>query len=634
MRSSTLDIDLRLGAIARDALLDHLSRGDPRHALRLLVTALGDALGAPCGLVAQDGDAPRRWQCGALDATVDGTPQQAVPLERLGRRLGHLHLPPGIDTAALAELVPTAAALLLRDSDAAAQPGADGSTNPVATEHAALVLAALAGADTFVWEWDIASDWLSDIDEGLRLLGYPVGDRLGHTQEAWNSLIHPDDLDGNHAAYLRHAAGETEIYESTYRARAADGQWRWLLERGRIVERDPDGTPRRMLGTQTDITEQRRLAAAARETTERLTHITEHVPGILLQFRLPPDGSGANFPYISARSQPLFGVAPDELMGDARALLNLVDDADRQRVINSVLASAGDGTRWRLDFRIHRRDGALRWMRADASPQRQADGSTVWHGYIEDATERRELEHAREQAAVAAAANRAKTEFLSRISHELRTPLNAVLGFTQLMEIDEAEPPGPGQQRRLKLVREAGAHLLQMIGDLLDLTRIESGGMALQLEAVPLRTVVDEALAMLQGSAEKLQITLELHAADAPLPARVDRTRLRQVLLNLVSNAIKYNRAGGRVEVRLERVDADTVRCSVHDTGVGIAEAELPRVFDPFYRGLQAGTAIEGTGIGLSVTQALVALMGGRITVRSTVGVGSVFTLTLPAAHD
>ncbi|WP_425257078.1 PAS domain-containing protein [Rubrivivax sp. RP6-9] len=629
MRSCTLDIDLRLGAIARDALLDHLSRGDPRHALRLLVGALGDALGAPCGLVAHDavgrtGDAPRRWQCGS----VDGAARQVLPLQRLGRVLGTLHLPAGTDPQALRALLPTAAALLLRDHDTSS---ADSAGLPGPSEHGALVQAALAGADTFVWEWDIASDWLSDIDEGLRLLGYPEGS-VRQTQEAWNGLIHPDDLAANHAAYLQHARGETEIYESTYRARAADGQWRWLLERGRIVERDPDGTPRRMLGTQSDITERRRLATAARETTERLTHITEHVPGILLQFRLPPDGSAANFPYISARSQALFGVAPEELLGDARALLNLVDDADRQRVINSVLASARDGTRWRLDFRIHRRDGALRWMRADASPQRQADGSTVWHGYIEDATERRELEHAREQAAVAAAANRAKTEFLSRISHELRTPLNAVLGFTQLMEIDEAEPPGPGQQRRLKLVREAGAHLLQMIGDLLDLTRIESGGMALQLEAVPLRTVVDEALAMLQGSAEKLQITLVLHADEAPLPARVDRTRLRQVLLNLVSNAIKYNRAGGRVEVRLERVDADTVRCSVHDTGVGIAEAELPRVFDPFYRGLQAGTAIEGTGIGLSVTQALVALMGGRITVRSTVGVGSVFTLTLPAA--
>ena len=628
MRSSTLDIDLRLGAIARDALLDHLSRGDPRHALRLLVTALGDALGVPCGLVAHGpaehtGNAPRRWHCGS----VDGPLQQRLPLQRLGQVVGTLHLPAGTDPQALRELLPTAAALLLRDHDAAST----GAGQAGASEHGALVLAALAGADTYVWEWDIARDWLSDIDEGLHLLGYPGGS-IAQTQEAWNGLIHRDDLEDNHAAYLRHARGETEIYESTYRARAADGQWRWLLERGRIVERDPDGTPRRMLGTQTDITEQRRLAAAARETTERLTHITEHVPGILLQFRLPPDGSGANFPYISARSQALFGVAPEELLGDARALLNLVDDADRQRVINSVLASARDGTRWRLDFRIHRRDGALRWMRADASPQRQADGSTVWHGYIEDATERRELEHAREQAAVAAAANRAKTEFLSRISHELRTPLNAVLGFTQLMEIDAAEPPGPGQQRRLKLVREAGAHLLQMIGDLLDLTRIESGGMALQIEAVPLRTVVDEALAMLQGSAEKLQITLVLHAADTPLPARVDRTRLRQVLLNLVSNAIKYNRAGGRVEVHLARVDADTVRCSVHDTGVGIAEAELPRVFDPFYRGLQAGTAIEGTGIGLSVTQALVALMGGRITVRSTVGVGSVFTLTLPAA--
>ena len=528
---------------------------------------------------------------------------------------------------ALRALLPTAAALLLRDHDAASTDAGQAG----ASEHGALVLAALAGADTYVWEWDIARDWLSDIDEGLHLLGYPAGS-IAQTQEAWNGLIHRDDLEDNHAAYLRHARGETEIYESTYRARAADGQWRWLLERGRIVERDPDGTPRRMLGTQTDITEQRRLAAAARETTERLTHITEHVPGILLQFRLPPDGSGANFPYISARSQALFGVAPEELLGDARALLNLVDDADRQRVINSVLASARDGTRWRLRLPHPppRRRAALdARRRLAAAPGRRQHGLARLH-------------RGRHRAPRARARARAGGRGGSRQPRQDRVPLAHQPRAAHAAERGAGLHAADGDRRsrtarpRPAAPAEAGARSRRppAADDRRparpDAHRVRRHGAADR--GVPLRTVVDEALAMLQGSAEKLQITLVLHAADTPLPARVDRTRLRQVLLNLVSNAIKYNRAGGRVEVRLERVDADTVRCSVHDTGVGIAEAELPRVFDPFYRGLQAGTAIEGTGIGLSVTQALVALMGGRITVRSTVGVGSMFTLTLPAA--
>ena len=507
----------------------------------------------------------------------------------------------------------------------------DALTDRLDSGHAALLYAALAGADTFVWDWDIDSDVLSDIDEGLLLLGY-ARHEVGRTQADWNQLIHPDDRAANHEAYLRHARGEAEVYEHAYRARAADGRWRWLLERGRVVERHADGRPRRMLGTQTDITERRAVEAAASEAMERLTRITHHVPGILFQFRALPDGSAA-FPYVSERSHALFGVAPADLMQDAAVLLRRVDFGDRQAMLDSIAASARTLKPWRLDFRVHRRDGVLRWMRGEGSPQRQADGSTVWHGYIEDATERRELEQARHEAAVAAAANRAKTEFLSRMSHELRTPLNAVLGFTQLIEIDRAEPPSDGQRRRLKLIREAGAHLLQMIGDLLDLTRIEAGGMALQLDAVDLRALASEGLEMLRDSAEKAQVTLALADGGANAVAHADRTRLRQVLLNLLSNAVKYNRPGGSVEIRVLRVDAHEVLISVRDSGVGIAEAELPRLFEPFYRGPQAAaSAVEGAGIGLSVTHALVTLMGGRVAVHSTPGAGSTFSVTLPAA--
>ena len=365
--------------------------------------------------------------------------------------------------------------------------------------------------------------------------------------------------------------------------------------------------------------------------SEPLALIASHVPGILFQFRRAADGSAA-FPYVSDRCHDLFGVTPQELMANANTLLRRVDFSDRQAMLDSIAHSARELKPWRLDFRVRRRDGALRWMRGEATPQRQADGATLWHGYIEDATERHELERARHDAAVAAAANRAKTEFLSRMSHELRTPLNAVLGFTQLMEIDQAEPPTDGQRRRLKLVRESGEHLLQMIGDLLDLTRIESGGMALHFEPVDLRDLAEHALEMLRGAAERAQVATLLAPGGTDAQAQADRTRLRQVALNLLSNAIKYNRPGGSVELRVIRVDEREVRLVVRDTGLGIAEAELPHLFDPFFRGTQGHGTVDGAGIGLTVTRSLVVLMGGRIDVESRPGAGSVVSVALPAA--
>jgi len=492
----------------------------------------------------------------------------------------------------------------------------------------ALFHAALAGTGTFVWGWDLDSDRLSDIDEGLAMLGYRPGD-VGHTQEDWNRLIHPDDLAANHEAYLRHARGEVDVYEHSYRIRDVQGRWRWVRERGRIVERHADGRPRCMLGTQTDITELRELADAAQQALERLARIARHVPGTLVQIRVDADRR-VTFPYASERCRSLFGIEPAELARDGRALLDCVEPDDRGPLRAAIRESARTLEPWRAEFRV-RRDGELRWVQGEATPRRQADGSTVWHGYLEDTTERRELEQARQDAAVAAAANRAKTEFLSRMSHELRTPLNAVLGFAQLLESDPVDPPSEGQERRLRLIREAGEHLLQMIGDLLDLTRIECGGFEMRLADVALRPLADEALAMVAASAERAQVTLTLADAGEGAGVRADRTRLRQVLLNLLTNAIKYNRPGGRVELEIGAPDGAWRRLAVHDTGIGISRDERALLFEPFYRGRSVRGRVEGTGIGLALTQDLIALMGGRIEVHSEPGRGSTFAVTLPA---
>jgi PAS domain S-box-containing protein len=607
-----------LQALAQDVLLGHLDHGDARHALQQLVLKLGSELQAPCAIVAQTDDASVRWTVGELPPPGQA---QRLPLQRLQARQGWLVLPAGVEPAQVEPLLATAAALLLHDSEQAA-----GARNG----HAALLHAALAGADTFVWEWDIDSDWLSDVDEGLARLGY-VSQAAGHTQESWNALIHPEDRDANHDAYLRHERGEVETYEHAYRVLAADGHWRWMEERGRIVERHPDGRPRRMLGTQTDITERRALEQAASDALQRLEKIARHAPGVLFQYEMAPNGR-QRFRYVSEAIRELSGLRPHDATNDSSAAWEAIVPDDRPGVFSSLRESALALGEWRHEFRMIANDGEPRWLLGSATPQRESDGTIVWNGTVTDISERHELEQARQDAAVAALASRTKTEFLSRMSHELRTPLNAVLGFTQLMEIDVAEPPSDNQKRRLKLIREAGAHLLQMIGELLDLTRIESGSLALQLGAVGLRSAAEDALAMLRDSAAQAQLTLTLLPGGADATARADPTRLRQVLLNLLSNAIKYNRPGGSVTLHVHPGGGTVVRFSVRDTGIGIAEADLPRLFEPFHRGPRAGGPVEGTGIGLSITQALVSLMDGRIDVHSTVGAGSTFTVTLPAA--
>jgi hypothetical protein len=499
------------------------------------------------------------------------------------------------------------------------------------TDPQKLMSDALVGAGTSVWAWDVAEDALSGMDGSVALLGYPSGD-LEATQDAWNSVIHPEDLAANDAAYLAHAAGRTPAYESEYRARAKDGSWRWLAERGRIVEWWPDGSPRRMVGTLTDVTLRRQAESETAERDERLRQITRHVPGLLYQFRLPGNGRGI-FPYVSERCLDVLGLDPQALMTDAGLFFSRVDPADRQRTNRALADWMRSQAARRIEFRYAHPDGRQRWMLGVSSPRPMPDGSVAWHGYLEDITEHRELEKARELAAAAEAANRAKTEFLSRMSHELRTPLNAVLGFAQLMELDELEPLTAGQRHRLGLVRESGEHLLRMINDLLDHSRIEAGQLAIDLVDVALPSLLRECADMLQPAAHAAGVSLRLGATGEGLHVRADPTRLKQVLLNLLSNAVKYNRRGGEVLLSAQHEDGRAV-LRVRDNGLGIMPAHQLHLFEPFNRLGQRRSAIEGTGIGLAITRGLVTLMHGRIDVHSVPELGSTFSVTLPTSDQ
>ncbi len=270
---------------------------------------------------------------------------------------------------------------------------------------------------------------------------------------------------------------------------------------------------------------------------------------------------------------------------------------------------------------------------------RDAYGDLI--GYLligsDNSARKRAQQLLKEAVTAAEGANLAKTEFLSSMSHELRTPLNAILGFAQLVA-SSTPVPTIAQQRSIDQILKAGWYLLELINEILDLALIESGKLIMSEEPVALADLLTECRALVESQAVQREVTLHFAAMDSPLHVKGDRTRLKQVLVNLLYNAVKYNRKPGRVDVTCLVLSPDVVRITVRDTGQGLSAEQLGKLFQPFNRlGREAGVE-EGTGIGLVVTQRLVHLMGGQIGAESTPGVGSMFWVDLtrvaPAQTD
>jgi PAS domain S-box-containing protein len=295
----------------------------------------------------------------------------------------------------------------------------------------------------------------------------------------------------------------------------------------------------------------------------------------------------------------------------------------------------GEIPMYRRNKRYLRKDGGTVWVRTTVSVLRDAQNQP-WRivGVVEDITEHlklEEAEHARERAE---ASNRAKSDFLSRMSHELRTPLNAMLGFAQLLELDQRHPLTAAQKPWVVQIQQAGWHLLEMINDVLDLSRIESGTLRLQVGTLDLNEMLEATLAMVAADARARGIAISHDLGSGTAALVGDGTRVKQILTNLLSNAVKYNRDGGGIHVESRVIDHATVEIAVTDTGLGMTPRQMAELFQPFNRLGRERTTAQGTGIGLVISQRLAELMGGALKATSVAGQGSSFLLVLPRAID
>jgi PAS domain S-box-containing protein len=285
----------------------------------------------------------------------------------------------------------------------------------------------------------------------------------------------------------------------------------------------------------------------------------------------------------------------------------------------------------RGEMSFKRADGTR--FEGEVSASNYADAAGVQRSclIVRDVTARRRVEEAVRERETATQANKAKSDFLSRMSHELRTPLNAVIGFSQLLGNDPLQPLLQTQRHKVEHIQRAGVHLLDMVNEVLDLSRIESGVVDLARAAVSLQQVLADCLPMVmpQARAQSVSVIDETGAVGAVVWG--DAQRLRQVLLNLLSNAVKYNRPGGQVRIACDTRGSDVV-LTIADSGIGLRAEQRARLFEPFERLGAESTAVEGTGLGLVITRRLLEAMGGSIGIDSEFGVGTTATVHLPAA--
>jgi PAS domain S-box-containing protein len=483
-----------------------------------------------------------------------------------------------------------------------------------------------------------AAFWELDVRAGRHVLGPSYYAMLGYSaaeaprdRAGWVGLLHPDDRAALEAQARQWKAGEAGYREAEFRIRARDGTWRWLLTRFRPVSVDEAGHPTQLVGIDTDITARKHAELAVQRERDRAQQYLDVAGSMIVVLDV-----AERVVMVNRRACAVLGLSEAEAVG--RNWYDAFVPAARreqERAEYHELLAGRRGTISDIETTVMNRRGEVRIIAWHDTVLRGDDGAVI--GTLssgEDITERRLAEEtilaARQQAE---AANQAKSEFLARISHELRTPLNAVLGFSEILH---SETLGPIGNRRYKEFAEhihaSGTHLLSLIDDILDLSKIEAGRLELREEVARIGELVESACYFMRHRAEAAGLSLSVTVADRLPPLRADNRALKQVLLNLLSNAVKFTPRGGSITLSAAREPDGGVSISVADTGIGIATDDIAKAMEPFGQVDSSLTRrYQGAGLGLPISRSLVELHGGRLELDSQPGVGTTARVRLPA---
>lgn len=517
------------------------------------------------------------------------------------------------------------------------------------------------------WVLNLENNNLVWSDEIYRIFGLKPQE-FGATYDAFLASVHPDDREIVKKS-MDEALFEKKPYDIEHRILRPDGTTRFVHERSDVFH-DERGYPAKMVGTVVDITRYKELEKSLKESRDELEvmvgkrteelkrvnqilheeiHEREQIAGALRSSEkkireimdnvvdaiITIDDKGTITSFNPAASQ-IFGYSINEVVGESvNILMGEPYKSEHDQYIQNFL-NTGQAKIIGIDREIiaQKKDGTL-FPASLAISALVIEEKYFFTGIIRDITQQKKEEGELIQAKVIAEkANKSKSDFLSKMSHELRTPLNAILGFSQLLDLDRVTPLNNTQKSRVDLISSSGNHLLELINDVLELSTIEAGNIKLRFKLISVSKLIDETLAYIQSFAEKHQISVSGPDADlSNLFLFVDETRFKQVLVNFMTNAVKYNNKNGTVSLFTE-IKGNNLRINVSDTGPGIPAERHDKVFEPFDRLYAEHSEIEGTGIGLTIAKQLTEKMNGEIGFESQVGKGSNFYVEFPLRDD
>ena len=439
-----------------------------------------------------------------------------------------------------------------------------------------------------------------------------------------HGLLFADDYQRLLSA-LRDSEVHGETVELQLRIHRPDGAVRWL--RTQIRPQGREGENHVWNGFTQDITAEREAQGQAEVLQHRLVEVTENVPCTVFQMRRDFEDE-LSLSFISENVYALLGLTRDDLLADIKPLIGMVLPQDLPMMMLALETSHHHQRPAFFDIRLHDTAGSLRWLRGSVSTPRAEDGGMVWNGALLDITDIKQLETELASAIqLAETANRLKSEFLANMSHEIRTPMNAIIGLGQLLQ---NTPLSPSQRSYIEKINSASQSLLGLLNDILDHSKIEAGKLNVERTEFDLNAVLDNLSAVTHSRALEKDLELRFEVpAELPMRLLGDPLRLGQVLLNLVSNAIKFSEHGV-VVLRIDEVsrigESLQLAFEVSDEGIGMDAEQVARLFESFSQGDASTTRrYGGTGLGLSISRNLIRLMGGEISVHSEPGKGSTF---------